>query len=85
MILVIYTDEENQDVYVVALKTLEKQFLSESDPNLRFLGLQVIKEDLQDSQVQKFFAQKLMKMINEEREPSLMNQLLAIMQKIVNS
>jgi hypothetical protein len=79
-ILQIYKDspKDEIDIYGVALKKLSSDFIEQSDPNLRYLGLKCL-EDVIDDKTKVLFAAKILYKFQTEKEYSIVNKLTQIL------
>ena len=73
--------EKEDELYVVAIKMLQKDYLDQSDPNLRYLGLQTLENFIE---IDTELAVKLIKMFEYERESSIIDKLVELMKSIIN-
>lgn len=80
----LYTEAKDQEIQIMALKTLDKEFLSQDDPNLKYLGLQILNTDIKPEIVSNLFSKKLMNYLTEEKEQQTIDLVIQIMQKIIN-
>jgi len=78
----IYTSED-KDIFGLALKILETQFLEQRDPNLRYLGLKQLNGLLNNSDIVSNYSPKLVKMLKNELESSIIDSLVGMMHKII--
>ena len=81
----LFTDSKDQDIQITALKILDKEFLNQEDPNLRYIGLQTLSSDIKPEIVSGLFGKKLIALLQQEKEQSMLNLIITIMQKTINS
>ena len=74
---------DDKELYQFAIQTLNKEFLGESDPNLRFSGLLLLNDDLNVEVVQQLYSKMVLHFLKTEREKSLIALLVKIVQKII--
>ena len=64
-------DESCTDILDQALKTLDQEYLSSDDPNLRSLGLQLVDTKVPKSTIRNKLGEKLFKMVKTETDTGL--------------
>ena len=67
----------------LGIKILNKDFLEMSDPNLRFLGFQMLSSVIDDSNKAQI-GPKIMELFKVEKEPSILNKLVELMKIIID-
>mmetsp|Transcript_6215 Transcript_6215/g.10106 ORF Transcript_6215/g.10106 Transcript_6215/m.10106 type:complete len:162 (+) Transcript_6215:920-1405(+) len=86
-VISIYKDDEigpqDLDVYGHALNKLTTEFVDHQDPNIRFLGIQLL-QDTMDEKTKHVFGPKIFKKFISEKEQSILNLLISIMKSTVD-
>ena len=68
----------------MALKKLNQDFIEQKDPNLRYLGIQILEQILNDSKIKSIFSARIFEKFKIEKEYSIQSKLISIMQMIID-
>lgn len=80
----LYSAPEHKDLHDAAISILGKEYLVQTDPNLKSVGMSILKEHVGEGTIRTVFGATMMQMVKEEKDQGMQARILAVITKVVD-